>query len=202
MKAILLGKYCDVTDFASKDKSRYAIQSVHYLAGRKLIEAVDGRIMIRVPVIESDDFPTVKGQCETQPIDCIIPCQAIKKGLGNIPPSKIPALEHARLDANGQITLTTTDLDTEQSVTAKPIDATYPNLDQVEPRGDTVATIAIGAAYLKKIADYALKHADGGEQAVTISIKDDMSPLRFSMPVKTLNGTVKVTGCVMPVRLS
>lgn len=200
--SILLTKHHDVSDFASKDASRYIINSVHYNSAKQLVEATDGRVVIRVPVTVSDEFPPVKGQVENPPVDCIIPIAPFKKGLGNAKATKhLPILGYSRIDANGKVTLTTTDLDTEQAVTCKPIEGNYPNIDQVMPAKEPTLTIAIGAAVLSKIADYAAKHSTDGDKTIVFQFSDKLSVFGFSINVEDVNGKAKATGAAMPIRI-
>lgn len=205
--AILLGKHHDLTSFASTDASRYVIQSVHYHAGHKLLEATNGRILIRVPVEEREaaDFP-VKGP-QAMPADCIIPLPAFKKAIGNIPNGgSLPSIQRARLDAakdgeNIKVILSTTDLESEQAIKAKAVEGQYPNCDMVIPTEPAKLTIALGSELLLTLATYAKKHGKetgSGGPAVTFEFRDGTDPVRFSVQ---LEGS-KATGVLMPMRLA
>jgi hypothetical protein len=201
-KSILLGKQHDVTAFASKDSRRYVLNSVHYSEKHKAVEATDGHVFVRVPVIESDEFPPVKTPA-TEVKDCIMPIQAVSKAVKNIPRNgTIPVLSHAKLDVNGTIALTTTDLETEQCVEAKPIEGTYPNCDQVIPDFVPVLTIAIAADVLIRLGQYAAKHATGSSAPVRFEFLNGKSAFRFSMAVKNLETEVKAIGVAMPVAIA
>lgn len=203
MKQILLNKSHDVTEFASTDASRYVINGVHYNKAKGCVEATNGRILIRVPVVESDgEFPDVKTALPEEPVDCIIPRDAYLKALRNIPKSNLPILESVKLDANGKITLTTFDLDTEQAVTCKPVEGTYPNVDQVIPTEEPTMKIAIAGGLLKTIAAYALKHGVDDNQTVQFEIIDSTSPVTFKIAVDKDRPNMEALGLVCPVRLA
>jgi len=208
---ILLGKHHDITAFASKDANRYAIQSVHYHHDKKLVEATDGRVMIRVPVVEDKDgvFPPVSVNGEAK--DCIIPIAPFKKALGNVQKSNLPICEHLRLSVSekagtpGLINLCTTDLDTEQNVTTRPIDAQYPNVDQVLPTEETKFSYCLSAKILKQIAEYAERNghaANGTDIPVKFEFTEELRGVKFSVMLDTPMGIVKAEGMAMPMRMS
>lgn len=203
MKQILIGKHHDITDFASKDAGRYILNSVHYCADKKLLEACDGKVLIRVPVVESEEFPPVKGASEAMPIDCIIPPGPFKKALANVPKSpSVDCLAYAKLDANGKVTMTTTDMDTEQGVTCTPLEGNYPNCDQIVPEAAPIFSICLAGGILKRIAEYALKHSSDDSCTVRFDFTENTCPVRFSINVDDLNGHTKATGVAMPIKLS
>lgn len=196
MKQILIGKQHDITAFASTDQSRYVLNGVHFNAEKKRLEATNGAILITIPVVESEEFPPVKGASEALPTSNIIPTAPFKRALANIPKrSSLPILENALLDSNAKITLTTTDLDTEQSVTAKPVEGKFPDVDKVVPDTTGWQAIQLSGEYLSIIADYAKKHSAG----ITFRIKDELSPVTFS--IRTQSG-LTAEGVLMPMRIT
>lgn len=209
---MLIGKHHDITAFASSDPTRYAICGVHYNAKHQRLEAVDGVVAIHVPVCDrSEEFPSVKtGDAALK--DCIIPTPAFKRALANAKDSgksnSLPVLSYARLSANGdnRATFTTTDLDTEQAVTAKCVDATFPNLDQVWPDKAPVLSIVLSSSILKRIAEYAEKHGvdtDGKGAGIRFDFIDSLSPVRFSIHLDdSLGEKPKAEGIAMPMRMS
>ncbi len=215
-RAVLLNKSHDITAFASTDESRYVINSVHYNPTPKegttaYLEATDGRVMIRVPAphFEASMLP-VKGACAELPEECIIPSALLKKAIKNIPNGGTPtAMQLARLDAkNGRVTLTTTDIESEQAVSAKAIEGTFPNTEQVIPRGDVVLSVSLNPHLLGVIAAYAEKHASSQNHGVVLHFyKDSLakSPTEVIGPIGfqiTLADGSKATGVLMPMRLS
>jgi len=209
---ILLGKHHDITAFASKDAARLTLNGVHYHHDKKLVEATDGRVMIRVPVVEDKDgeFPSVSVNGEAK--DCIIPIAPFKKALGNVKKSSLPICEHLRLsviEKSGTpeliINLCTTDLDTEQNVATRPIDAKYPNVDQVLPTEETKFSYCLSAKILKQIAEYAERngHATNGTDIpVKFEFTEELLGVKFSVMLDTPMGIVKAEGMAMPMRMS
>lgn len=205
MKAILLAKEHDITAFVSSDPARPNINGVHFNAAKNRLEATDGRILAVINVVESEEFPPVKGGETAQPLACIIPSLTLRKGLANIPKRhSLPILEHAKLDSNGKVTLTTTDLDNEQSVTGKPIDGQYPNVDAVIPKQDDYRAICLDANAVAVICEWAKKHGKVSRQQwqtqdIRFEIKDELSPVLFT--VRSESG-LELKGVLMPCRMS
>jgi hypothetical protein len=204
-KQILLSKEHDITDFAGEDPARENLNGVYYDAKQKRVAATNGRILISVPVIESDgEFPPVTTKTEKAPESCLIACAPFRKALGNIPKSSsLPILSRAKLDVNGKVTLTTTDLDTEQAVTCNPIDAKFPitGASALEEIPKDAKCVSVGSALLEKLVTYANKHgkpvATTGSAIKLYFGADEEEPIRFS--IKTRNGLV-ATGCFQPLR--
>ena len=203
MKAILLGKEHDITGFASDDPSRYILQSVHYRPQDKLIEATNGRVLVRVPVIESEEFPPVKGQTEDPPVEATIPVAPFQKALKNIPKTNLAILEHFKLESNGSITFRTTDLDVEQAVVCRPIEGQYPKTDQVWPeQKDYPVVFALAGIQLKKVVEYACKHGLTDDCTIKFSVKDELTPVLFSIAIKSNGEPAEAKGVLMPMRLT
>ena len=198
-KAVLLSKHHDISAFCSEDETRYVLGGAHYNAERKFLEATDGRQLIRVPVEESDEFPEVKTALDHPPLDCIIPRVALQKGLRSIPKSSLEILQHARLDANGKVSLTTFDLDNESALTTKPVEGNYPNTEQVIWTEEPTLTIALNPYYLKMIAEYASKHCHEKHTSIKLMFKSELEPMKWEV---TLGNMQKATGLLMPMRLS
>jgi len=209
VKDVLLAKHHDITTFASKDQNRYVLQSVHYNEKEKLLEAVSGRVLIRVPVVEAtedmkDPLPPVSVGAPAR--DCLIPIAPFKKALDNIPNGGSPeSVKWMRLGVTGQesstkVNLTTFDLETEQNIACKPIDGQFPNCNQVMPKDEPKLTITISAHLLKIVADYAAKyHRNAADNAgIKLEFIDDISPVKFSLPV----GDTTAVGVIMPMRTS
>jgi DNA polymerase III sliding clamp (beta) subunit (PCNA family) len=196
---ILLGKHHDITSFASKDAARYVINSVHYNREVKCLEATDGSIAIRVPVVEDTEaaFPSVSVNGEAK--DVIIPIAPFKKALSNIPSGgALPIVKHMRLSVStkgitppiDQVNLCSTDLETEQ----------------VLPTEEPKFSISIGSDILKRLAEYAErngKELSRGDRAITFHFTDSTSPVRFEFQLNTpLDTPTKATGVLAPIRLS
>lgn len=204
-KAILLAKHHDITPFVSTDESRYALNGVHYHKEKKVLEATDGRIIIRVPVEQDGDdalFPPVPTPL-TDPEDCIIPTGPFKKALVNIPNgSSLPILKHARLDTTkdgDKITaiMTTTDVDTNQAVSSKTIEGRFPHCDHVFPTEAPKFSITLAPEILVRLAAYANKFAKE-KSGIRFDFLSETEAVRFSFTLE--NGQV-ASGVLMPMRM-
>lgn len=206
--AILLGRHHDITGFASTDPSRYVLNGVHYNAKKRVLEACDGNVAVRVPVCErAGEFPPTKAGGETMG-DAIIPTAAFKRALANVPArTALPVLGYVRVAGEGErVTMTATDLETEQAVTAKAIDGRYPDMDQVWPTKAPTLRIALASGLLKRIAEYAERHGkEAGKTGVTITFEftDALEPIRFGFALENaLDETVRAEGVLMPILLT
>jgi DNA polymerase III sliding clamp (beta) subunit (PCNA family) len=207
---VMLRKYHDITSFASTDESRWILNSVHYHAKKGVLEATDGRMLIRVPVeteMDAGDLP-VKPAFATAPVDCVIPGKPFAKALGNIPNgTSLDKIKRARLDAapakvkgadGVECVLTTTDLDTEQAMRVAGIEGDYPNVDSVIPTEKPKLSISIAPEILLRLATYANKHGKANH-GIRFDFVDAIGGIRFSFPLEA--GTT-ASGVLMPMRMS
>lgn len=209
-KAALLGRIHDITAFASEDKSRHIITGLHYVPEKGFLEATNGRILIRVPVTAPpDDFPSVADKGTAAEVN--IPVAQFKKALGNIPKNgPLAILRHLRLSVQGipgmqKAVMTTTDLDTEQVVSAKGIEGEYPKTEQVIPTEPPKFSISLNPLVLEPIIDYAKKHSfpEGGGGSIRFDFTESMEAVRFEIQCKDEMGDiVKAYGVLMPMRLA
>ena len=206
--AVLIGRHHDISAFASTDVSRYVLNGVHYNARLGVVEATDGYALVRVPVCRrAEEFPPVKaGEATLE--DCIIPVAAFKKALANTcKTSALPVLQCARLSgADGKVTMAASDLETEQAVTVKGVEGTYPDCDQVIPAEEPTLTITVAASLLKRVAEYAERHGrelNTGGVPITFEFIGALSAIRFSVPLDDAMGETPVArGVLMPMRLA
>ena len=203
---VLVSKEHDVTEFASKDQTRYVINSVHYNKAAGCIEATNGRQLVRVPVERSEEFPPVTGADPGAELpDCTIPIVPFKKALAGIPNgNSLPIIQHAAVTPGpeGKVRLTTNDLDTEQSALVKLVEGNFPNTQQVIPEWPATLAIGLSPVELKKICDYCAKHgfeAGNSGPSIRFEFKDSLSPVRWAC--KLASGR-EATGVLMPMRLS
>lgn len=204
--AVFLAKYHDITAFASTDDRRFAIQGVHYNSDEQRMEATDGMIAIRVPVVQPlESFPAIGG---TEAKSVSLPTSTLKKALANIPKSHQPELCHAKLSVDGKATLTTTDLENEQSISVKPIDSPFPNLNHVWPTETPKFSVALSADLLKRLAAYAEQYGlDETKKKTGVVIRfdfvDNLAAVRASFPIADpLGQHPKAEALLMPVRLT
>jgi len=200
-KPVLFSKEHDICSFASKNASRCVLQSVHYDANGKFLEATNGRQLVRVPAGCSEDFPPVTG-ANGQPLpDCLLPLAPFQKALKSIAHSTLPILENIAFTAvendKTKVRLTTNDLDTENSIVVKLVHGHYPNTNVVIPVEPVVFAITLNALELQILVNYAAKHASEKNNGITFQFIDERSPVRWK--IKTQQNR-DVTGVLMPAR--
>lgn len=204
-KPVLLDRANDISAFASTDESRYVINGI--FVNGKTTEATDGRILIRVPFVETphDEFPVVANVTH-QREQVIVPIKPLKEALAKADAnkSKLPVLNCVRVSTRNNVSglkiqMATTDLENERLIESKPIDGNYPNIDQVIPTAEPTLAICFSANYLKLIADYAIRHGKGDQHPVVFKFTDALSALRYE--VKLEDGRTAV-GVLMPMRMS
>lgn len=203
--AILLGRHHDITGFASTDPTRAVLNGVHYNAKKRVLEACDGRVAVRVPVCErADEFPPTKAGGDAMG-DAIIPTAAFKRALANVPARTTRSvLGYVRVAGDGErVTLTAIDLDTEQVVTAKTVEGRFPNMNGIWPTKAPTLRIGLASGLLKRIAEYAERHGKAGHKtgvAITFEFTDALEPVRFGFELKNAMGEdVRAEGVLMPV---
>lgn len=197
-----------VAPVASTEAFRPQLNGVHVMQrdGNTIATATDGHRMLRVtrPVSADDveNYPhpaasDVPAEGFTIPVKA---CADIAKAM--------PKKAHAHLankamveSVNGNVNVVATDLATTNRVTARPIDAVYPNVGQVIPKGEPVFRIAVSASYLAEMAGAIAKlHAQDGDKnasQVVLSFYSPLMPMRLDA---TLDGG-SVLGLLMPLRL-
>lgn len=201
--AVLLKKYHNITEFISKDESRFVLNGAHYNAEKKRLEATDGAMLICVPVEVSHHYPGEDNVSE--PKSCVIPRGIFARAMRSIPKTIIDILNSVRLTGgdNLKASFSTIDADDTRSLQSfKTIDGNYPNLDlpfDQAKNAEHKFTIKLRADKLKKLVDYAYKC--GQEQNLTIitfKFQDALSGVLFEVPVEM---GVKAEGVLMPAKV-
>ena len=184
----------DITQFCGDD-TRPEISGV-YFNGDKTV-ATDSFRLIEVQTLPdtlAEDMPD--GMAST-PMDQIIPADAVKKALRNIPKNPtIICLENVAVSSDNNkntATLTTSDLETQDQVKSRVIDGTYPDWKRIMPKNKPKQTVTVNAKYLKEMADYFTKH--GVNKRVAIAV-NEQGPIVFTS--KTEQDQV-ITGLLMPI---
>ena len=188
----------DITQFCGDD-TRPEISGV-YFNGDKTV-ATDSYRLIEVEALPdslAEDMPV--GMTST-PMDQIIPADAVKKTLRNVPKKPtIPCLENVTVSSDkkeNSATLTTSDLETQDQVKSRVIDGDYPDYQQIMPEVDPKQTITINAQYLKEMADYFNKHAVNKHVDISIKTNGDNNPIVFTGET---DDDQKITGLLMPIQ--
>ncbi len=205
---------------AAKDTSRYVINGVlleRDSAGIARAVATDGRRMIVAEFCESDekDYPAVFDSERVEGFSAILPAGALKtaaKGIGKASRIK-PVLGNiavSEASANGQVFLTTTDLETESKATVPTIDDKYPSWREVMPKYEALTKeqfephrsirIGVNAKLLAELLTTLCKINKGSENdVVTLEV-----PLSADRPIVVHADKPdigKTTGLLMPVTI-
>lgn len=192
--AILLDKPCDITSFTDPDSTRYALGAVQYADGE--VCATDGKMLIRVPVL-NDDFPDTPGAGD-EPSTCLIPTGLLKDVIAKA--SKIrspkPALRCARLTVtkDDRVILSSTDLERSSDDTSKQIEGKFPNVNDIMPKDEPEITMTLDAKLLLKLCKHAATHARDEQVTFGIRTKDDPVSIEYS-----LEDGRKVRAVIMPM---
>lgn len=201
---VLMSKHHDITPFCSDDETRHVLNGVHYNPKERYIEATDGRTLVRVPVHPMPvDTMEIKGNVADE---CIIPTDAFKKALKNIDDKGAMAeLHYVKLMANGdsKAKLYTSDGRMEQAVVVPLVEGQFPNTDCVWPKGDVKFAICLSPDYLKRIAEYALRHGWEKQKSIKLEFYGELEPCKFSFKLQDPLGiSTEACGLLMPMRMT
>jgi len=170
-KTVVLAAHHDLSLFSAKGDC--AQSYAHYDAGKDILEATNGRVLVQVPVIVEEG--------ETTPIDCLIEHRIIQRMC------KRDATAQLVTEAN-RVKLTahnSTDMGVAES--HETIDARFPRTSSISDMATGKIVVTLNAEVLKKIALYALKYSK--DDAVVFTFGQEMT--RFEIALK---GDVKATG--------
>ena len=220
-----------VSEFAAVEASRWSLEGIHYRPGLHdlpgFVEATDGRMILRVPVVKVPDFPNGP-TLQPEPGDSVIPrstldaaVKSIPKGraLKNLPYAVQDTLSCALLSRNnGTVSLTTSDLETVDVKTAKVPEKGYPDTDLCFPSAEPTFTATLSASRLEALACYACRYgrddAETGRvivlefrQSVATVSEDDDTPAglqlendqRVTVRIPLSHGR-EATGLLMPIK--
>lgn len=195
-----------VTKAASTDETRYIINSVLLEETKEGLRTVatDGRMLAMVEdVMESKakdptEYPAnvIPATAPNGAVSAVVPTQAIKDAVKSIPKSKnLPILQNVALVMGKEVTtLATTDLENPKVITARNIDAQYPNYKQVIPKDDPKDfTISFDPARMIKAAQIA---KDFGLYHMKMQFTSDLNPVKITGEI---NGQ-KLTVVLMPLK--
>lgn len=191
----------DTAKFAAKgDLNRPVLSSLCITPTH--VVATDSYCLLEVSHVEQDNQVKPDGVRNDSGTG-LLPAEAALHASKNVPNPKedtLFALRHAfsSVDPDGKkMTLTTTDLMQEKSVESHLIDGTYPDYKQTFPTEAPVSRVLVNADYLKDLADWFAKHAEGGQ--VWIECHGEGQPLVFRG--ETAKGAMqRVRGLIMPLR--
>lgn len=208
---VLLDAACNVAAFASTDPKRYVINGVHVT--REYAEATDGKMLIRVPLPKTDpaEFPPTTAPSEFAPGQILLVkplLEALKSAKDAGRSCPLPICAMVRLSSSpavgekpAKLHLTTSDIDNERTIVVKPIEGSYPNVNQAIPTAEPKFSITLSADLLAEIAKYAIAHGQSDKHdnhGIRFDFLDSTDPVRFSI---NLPDGRKTTGVLMPMRM-
>jgi len=204
-KKLLLNKQSlEMVAFASKNQSRYHMNSLHVT--KDYVEATNGHILVRLShpkTADPDEFPVTPGE-PFDKIDFILPVESIK-GIKIPPKIRLPILANACLSKEGEmVSVSTTDLDIMQTAKVRPVDGEFPDTEQFidknidEEEGNEWKMFTFNADNLKLLANY-VSRQNGREQIpITFWIKDPEGPIHFRF--KFSDAEQEGRGVLMPMK--
>ncbi len=193
-----------VVKAASDDETRYIIQSVLIEETEKGIRTVatDGRMLAMVEddnTLDVKEFPenVIPAGAPNGATSAIVPVQAIKDAVKGLPKkTTLPVLQNVLIVlGKDQTTLGTTDLETPKVITAKNIEGTYPNYNQVIPKSDK-KNLSIGFAPELMLRAFQIAK-DFGLWGIKMEFSGPLCPVKMTGE----KGGKRLTIVVMPVRL-
>ena len=200
---LLNRRQLSVAVVASDDPSRPSLTGV-CIRPDGTTEATDGHVLLRVtpsPAAPAEaEFPRQAGSPADPQVSApfILPAAAALDIMKAIPKSRLPILEHARLESlNGTVIFVTTDLDTTRHHEARPVEGPYPNTDQVIPEGEPVFSIGFDLGLL----EHAVKAMRFGDRYQAVGRFDFYGPLRGCKITRTLPTGERALALVMPHRI-
>jgi len=166
-----------------------------------ILEATDNEALWRHTLQTlHEEFPATQGS-EALPDDftSIIPVKAFEKAMKNVP--KKPSLSilnniHVSM-SDGKIKLTTTDLETTDSVEVKPFEGEFPDTDNVVKEFNKLVEsqksekVAIGVPHLEKMLKVAKSQkSDYVELELAFSDEEDIAMIRVKISNPDVEGYV------------
>ncbi len=184
-KKLLLNKQSlGMIVFASKEVSRNNVHSLHLT--KDYVEATTGTICVRLshPKGDIDDFPVAPGE-PFDKIDFMIPIDSLN-GIKIPMKTHLPILSNACLSKEGEmISISTTNLETMQTVKVRPIDGEFPGTEQIFDKSIDIEEnnewkmFTLNSDLLKIIANYVSKQNGVENIPITFWIKNPDEPTHF-----------------------
>ena len=133
---LLLKPHHQIAKFASADESRYAICGVHFNIADRMVEATNGRLLMRVPFGDGDptEFPGCDSSLTQGVKECTVPSEPYAEAFKAVSKNQaiLPVLQTLLVASDGlkdgRVSLTANDLDTERIVNSKCIPAHFPTV--------------------------------------------------------------------------
>jgi hypothetical protein len=92
---------------------------------------------------------------------------------------------------------TTTDMDTEKTISIKNKDSLYPDIENTMPKGEPIVSVQLSPAYLKTLCEIAIAMSEDDEP-INISFYEESKPLKLTTNNKKTGQTM--TALIAPMR--
>lgn len=191
---ILNNHSLDVAKFAAT--TNHEILSCLYMSHDRCV-ATDAHMLLEVmhPEQNVERPEGIRNSDDT----ALIPASSALHASKNIPKGEndLPFMQHAFTsfyEPDNEMTIASRNLTDEKTVEFKPVKAEYVKYESVFPKGVPMKRVVLHAQYLKEMADYFSKHAEGAR--VELQFFEGQSPVVFKAIGK---GTgQRMRGLVMP----
>jgi DNA polymerase III sliding clamp (beta) subunit (PCNA family) len=203
-RSLLLGGFAAiVARAASKDAYRPLLTTVHMT--NDALVATNSYRLRRLTLPENPpvcDFPSIKGRRPPEALSAPlnIPADDLLEAVGNIRSRKgLPILGRIAVIPNedGTVDLTTTDLDTERTITTRPVEGVFPPYERLLPDDeDARAWVALDPTFLMDAAKAAKDFVGMNKTPLILKV---YSPLKPVIITSSVDGQ-EMTELVMPVR--
>lgn len=184
-KKLLLNKSSlGIIAFASKEQSKYHINSLHVV--KDYVEATDGYILVRLshPKADPDEFPVTPGD-PFDKINFALPIESIKR-------VKIPIKVHVPILLNAcfskeknMTNISTTNFEIMQTVKIRPIDGEFPDTEPIvdksidDEKNNQWKMFTLNSDILKILANYVSRQNGRDNIPITFWVKDPEGPIHF-----------------------
>jgi hypothetical protein len=202
-KKLLLNKSSlEMVVFTSKRDCQHHTNSLHIT--EKFVEATDQQILVRLshPKADPDEFPLSPGE-PFDTIDFMLQNESLK-GIKIPMKRNLPILSNACLSKEGEmISISTTDLQTMQTIKIKPEEGEFPDSEPVldksidNENNKDWKMFTINSDILKTLANYISKRNGREDNPITFWIKEPTGPIHFRF--KFIDTEQEGRGVLMPM---
>ncbi len=193
----------DVAKFASKDSTRYSLNSILVEPGATV--ATDGHQLVKVSApnheTKLENFPVIPGVTMVRPsANFLLPASTALEVSKQIPrKSTIPVLQNAAvLDAGpDHVGMVTTDLDSAKPVTVRKVEGTFPSYQTVIDDLEKVTVqseVKLNGLLLGELAKFLGQFNGGRQPEIKLTIFEPIQPeLNKKDGIKPYNRAVRLT---------
>ena len=179
----------DLSAICSRDETREVLNYAHIDVASQQLIATDGRILCRLPIDATG---------HNQLIHRDLLKAACKPGKRGDLKTATSTKESIEIETIGR------DLESVKQTLSQKVSSreNYPAWRQVIPEQVKPLTITLNANYMKKIAEYAIKHGDKETTRIVVSLTDNTSPACFEVPMaySSQESSASAHFVLMPIR--